>query len=192
VVDSMGIRIKADTEALDGISAVTALVEGRELYRVRFLGGKAHNLTGTPPEVLAALNGPVGERPMVIREHRCDPKAVDARLAASYNPPGPGAHPHPQSPPAGRTAPFSGPSSPSSSVPDVVQSRSDPQEGPSAPVYRPPGGPVSPGPGQARTGRSTPVCDECGKPCADGTYASIELGDLLVWAAHVSEDQCRS
>lgn len=33
--------------------------------------------------------------------------------------------------------------------------------------------------------RSRTVCDACSKPCADGTYASIELGDLLVWAQHV-------
>lgn len=33
-----------------------------------------------------------------------------------------------------------------------------------------------------------PVCDGCGQPCADGTYASIALGDLIEWAHHV--DSC--
>jgi len=30
-----------------------------------------------------------------------------------------------------------------------------------------------------------PVCDGCSRPMADGTYASIEVGDLVVWAQHV-------
>ncbi|QMP84447.1 hypothetical protein HUN42_00070 [Streptomyces phage Dagobah] len=34
--------------------------------------------------------------------------------------------------------------------------------------------------------RTDPVCDQCGQPCADGTYASIALGDLVVWAQHVT------
>jgi hypothetical protein len=35
---------------------------------------------------------------------------------------------------------------------------------------------------------SRPTCDGCSQPCADGTYASIDLGDLTVWAHHV--DTC--
>lgn len=35
----------------------------------------------------------------------------------------------------------------------------------------------------------TPVCSACSQPCQDGTYASIEVGELLVWAQHVEE--CR-
>lgn len=35
-----------------------------------------------------------------------------------------------------------------------------------------------------------PRCDRCSKPCADGTYASIALGELTVWAQHVREDVC--
>ncbi len=27
-------------------------------------------------------------------------------------------------------------------------------------------------------------CSECGQPCEDGTYASIALGELTLWAAH--------
>lgn len=39
----------------------------------------------------------------------------------------------------------------------------------------------------AATRRSEPKCDGCGKPCPAGTYASIELGDLLVWAHHTED-----
>ncbi len=35
-----------------------------------------------------------------------------------------------------------------------------------------------------------PRCDSCGQPCADGTYASIELGTLTLWAQHVQEGGC--
>lgn len=60
---------------------------------------------------------------------------------------------------------------------------------PSAVPSRRPLGP-STEPSGARTAvkpRSEPTCDGCGKPCADGTYASVELGDLLVWAHHVED-----
>lgn len=35
---------------------------------------------------------------------------------------------------------------------------------------------------------SRPICNGCSQPCDDGTYASIELGNLTVWAEHV--DTC--
>lgn len=35
-----------------------------------------------------------------------------------------------------------------------------------------------------------PCCDACGQPCADGTYASIQVGELTVWAQHVQEGAC--
>lgn len=38
----------------------------------------------------------------------------------------------------------------------------------------------------AGTRTSEPVCDGCGQPCTQGTYASIEVGSLIVWAEHVS------
>lgn len=34
-----------------------------------------------------------------------------------------------------------------------------------------------------------PCCDACAQPCADGTYAAVHLGDLLVWAQHL-EGEC--
>ena len=40
----------------------------------------------------------------------------------------------------------------------------------------------------AETPRSDgPRCSGCGQPCADGTYASVAVGELTVWAAHVLE-----
>lgn len=60
-----------------------------------------------------------------------------------------------------------------------------------------PKGPEKPVQGAARgkpaeraTPRRTekPVCDGCGQPCADGTYAAVHLGELVVWAQHV--DSC--
>lgn len=32
---------------------------------------------------------------------------------------------------------------------------------------------------------SEPVCDGCGTPMADGSYVSIELGDIMIWKHHV-------
>lgn len=45
-------------------------------------------------------------------------------------------------------------------------------------------------PAPRATSRRTekPKCDGCGQPCADGTYASIALGDIVQWAHHV--DTC--
>lgn len=37
----------------------------------------------------------------------------------------------------------------------------------------------------AATPVSEPRCDGCGEPCSDGTYASVAIGDIIVWAAHV-------
>lgn len=53
------------------------------------------------------------------------------------------------------------------------------------------GGPARPGDASTApfsTSRriNTPRCDGCSRPCADGTYASIQLGDLTVWAHHVT------
>lgn len=70
--------------------------------------------------------------------------------------PGPSVQGTPPKPPAGRTAPFPGPQGAPSSVRGAGPTRSD-----------------------------GPECSECGLPCADGTYASVDIGDLTLWAAHV-------
>jgi len=53
------------------------------------------------------------------------------------------------------------------------------------------GGPARPGdastPPFSATRRTNPVCDGCFRPCEPGTYASVELGDILQWAHHVTE-----
>lgn len=32
-----------------------------------------------------------------------------------------------------------------------------------------------------------PRCNRCSQPMADGTYAAVEVGDLLVWAEHLTD-----
>lgn len=53
------------------------------------------------------------------------------------------------------------------------------------------GGPARPGDAStapfSSSRRTNPCCDGCSEPMADGTYASIELGSLVVWAQHVTE-----
>lgn len=72
--------------------------------------------------------------------------------------PGPGDQQTPHEPPAGRTAPSLGPQAADAPVRTAEHHRSD-----------------------------APRCSGCGEPCADGTYASIAVGEMTVWAAHVAE-----
>jgi hypothetical protein len=37
-----------------------------------------------------------------------------------------------------------------------------------------------------------PRCKRCGQRMAQGTYAAIELGELLVWAEHIDECEKRN
>jgi len=39
----------------------------------------------------------------------------------------------------------------------------------------------------ARQASDAPACDRCGKPCADGTYAAVQLGDIYMWAQHLAD-----
>lgn len=66
--------------------------------------------------------------------------------------------PTPQRPPAGRTTRSSGPSAAPSSVRSADSPRSD-------------GG---------------PRCDECGLIMQDGEYVSVQLGEIYVWAQHLT------
>lgn len=73
-------------------------------------------------------------------------------------------------------------------------------KGPSTPATAPKALQSPPvAPGTPSSGRSSPAragtadrtrsevrCSGCGEPCEDGTYAAVHLGDLLVWAEHVS------
>lgn len=159
-VDVANLVLKVDPEALDGPGAVTALVDGRALYRVAYLGGKPYRLAGAPPAVLGELNRPADDRPMVVREHRCPAGTTQAALSRPQSVPGVAGHPKaPQSPPAGRTAPFSGPSRAPSGVRVAESPRSEP---------------------------SGPRCDECGLIMQDGEYVAVQLGEIYAWAIHLA------
>lgn len=161
--DLGGVRVKTDTEPLDGAGALTALLGGTGLYRITYLGGRpAHHRSASPAVLEALRTAEPAERPMVVREHHCRNASV-AVSRPSTPTPGPSVQPTPPGPPVGRTAPFSGPQAGPSSVPAAEQPRSEP------PAPAPDG----------------PRCSACSQPCSDGTYAAIEVGELTVWAMHV-------
>ena len=97
------------------------------------------------------------EPPTIVGGHPCN--AVTRPLGTPQPAGGPGAPGKAPSPSAGRQTPFSGPSTEPSGVPAAATRSTD---------------------------RPNPRCDACGKPCGDGTYAAIEVGDLVVWAQHVT------
>jgi hypothetical protein len=70
----MGLRAKCDPTPVDAQEAVAALLAGRELHRVTYVGDRPANLSPARPAVLSALLG--AEPPMVVQEHRC---RADAR-----------------------------------------------------------------------------------------------------------------
>lgn len=99
-----------------------------------------------------------------LREHRCSVKAADAPLEPSQPSPPPGV---PANPPVRPRTPSRRSSGQRTTPPGVLYAGSrvsDIGEG--------------------------PVCDSCSTPMADGTYASIEVGELTVWAQHVSAGDC--
>jgi len=109
---------------------------------------------------LTALSG--AEPPTILGGHPC--KAITRPLTAPQPTSGTGAPGKAPSPPAGRTAASSAPSGGPSGVRAAASPRSDARQG--------------------------PRCNRCQQPCADGTYAAIEIGDLVVWAQHVQEATC--
>lgn len=155
LAEEAGLRWTADVEPLDAQEALTALVGGREVYRVTLPGP---SLSTARPAVLKALReAPVGDRPIVVASHPCPTgvaKALRAVLPASEGEGGPGAPKGPAGPSGRRTAPSSGRATEPCGVPSAANLRTE------------------------------PVCDGCGEVCADGTYASVGLGDLIVWAHH--------
>lgn len=164
----MGLTVRCEATPLDAQAAGAALLAGRELHRVMYLGGRPSSFSSASPAVLAALRTEPSERPMVVVTHRCPPGAV--RPSESLSTPSAASTPKaaPVGPPAAPGTPSWGPSTEASSAPSA-ESRPSERLAPS--VADPSG----------------PRCSGCGHPCADGTYASIELGDILVWAHHVEE-----
>jgi hypothetical protein len=171
-----GIEYTADLTALDGPGAVTVKMAGGRLYRITLVGG-AKNIRPAYTTELAALSGadpPSAEReghrdsvtpPTIVGGHPC--KAVTRPLGASQAVAGPTAQGNPLKPSAGRQTPFSGPQTEPSGVPTADRPRTE-----------------------VRTDPGNPRCDRCSRPMANGTYASIAVGDLTVWAEHVQEGAC--
>jgi hypothetical protein len=161
-----GIEYTANLAALDAQQAVAEVIAGRRLYRLTFVGGSPVSLRPADNRVLAALNREPDERPTVVSQHPCT--AVSRPLTpgtTSGSTSGPKARQAGVQSPAGRTTPSSAPSTERSGVPAADRRPSDvPQGGPS--------------------GSADVRCSECGQPCEDGTYASIGLGELTLWAAH--------
>ncbi len=150
------LSVRLESEPLDAQEAATALVAGRNLWRIT-----QTSASGARPAELGALRtAEPGERPYIVQEHACTATGAPRTPSPVLGDP---------SVPKGRQTGTQGvhvvPSTPSSdrqpersSVPSAVSPRSE-----------------------------GPRCDGCSRPCADGTYASIEVGELTVWAHHVTE-----
>lgn len=158
-----GIETTADLAALGPAEAVAARIAGRRLYRITFVGGRPLSMRPVDNLVLTKLaDAPPEERPHVVAGHPC--AAVSRPLTPS---PGSGAGGPGKGPQTGAQGFV--PSSTPSPAPDA---------------------PAAPARTAARLRSDAPRCDACGKPCADGTYASVSLGELTVWAEHVQEGGC--
>lgn len=163
------------------------------VYRVLFAeGGRPKTFRpATPAELVAFVTSPVSDKPYLTREHPCAAVSRPLTPSPASGTGGPGKAPQagvqslraepggigaPRLSLAGRTTPSPDRSTEPSGARSADRPRSD----------RSPGkGSVRPSDGIA--GR--PRCSACGEPCADGTYASVALGDLVLWAEHV--DRCR-
>lgn len=154
-----GLEYTANLTSLDAQTAMAEVLAGRRLYRIIFVGGRPLSMRPADNRVLRKLaEASPEERPLVVAGHPCT--AVSRPMTPS---PGPGDRRDPHEPPAARTAPSSGPQAADAPVPGAETPRSD---------GSPPDG---------------PECSRCGLPCAGGTYASIDVGELTLWAAHVLE-----
>lgn len=145
------------------------------VYRVLFADdGRPRTLRPAyPAELVAFVTSPVGDRPYLTREHPCT--AVSRPIPAPGTNPSGGPGKAPQTGVqrlAGRTTPSPDRSTEASGV------RSAETPASRAAEKRP----VRPSAGLA----DQPRCSACGEPCADGTYASVALGDVVLWAEHVT------
>lgn len=157
----MGVTVRCDPTPLDAQAAGRTLLAGQTLYRVTYQGGRPHSFASASPAVLGALRTEPGERPMVVEAHRCTKNGSTAPVSASQ---GGGGTQTPKAPQGASQPRPAAPTTPSS-VPSTVRSSASAAE-------------------PHRSSPASPRCSGCGHPCADGTYASIELGDILVWAHH--------
>lgn len=160
-----GVTLKVEPARINAQTLGAALLAGQtdECWTIR-LDPQGRMVGFTPADfaTVGTLNGPTP--PHAVRRHHC-PKALSGDLTASQRSEAPRVPPTAPEPPAAPTIPSVGPST-NSSTPGSARPADRPR-------FEQGGG---------------PRCAECSKPCADGTYAAIELGELLVYAAHV--DQC--
>lgn len=161
-MDVTNLTVRCETAAVDAQEAVRATLAGQQLWAVHDRGLPHARLSPARTEVLKLLSGPTP--PTVVREHEC-PRSVKGSWSASQPAVGTGGS---TTYPKARVAPLTASSGPTSSS-------STPGSAQSAAI-------------QASERLDGPTCDGCSKPMADGTYAAIELGELLVWAHHV--DTC--
>lgn len=159
----MGVTVRCDPTPLDAQTAIQAVLASQTLYRVHALGGRPSSFGSASHDVLRALKTEPSSRPVVVPEHRCTPNGYKAPQTPSQAVGGTGAPVNPPKAPVGPSAPSSGSSRPTSSALETAHTAATPDS------------------------RPQPRCYTCGEPCEDGTFAAIELGDILVWATHVEE-----
>lgn len=172
VGEMMGLRAKCDPSPLDAQEAVRALLAGRELHRVTYIGGRPANLSPARPAVLEKLRvAEPGERPMVVGSHTCPTtNGLSAPLSAPQKAGGTSAPKGGGRPPVPPSRPFSGPSTDSStraSAPDASRKG----------LERP-------------SDSRTTECSACGTPItldAPETAVLVHLGATLVDAFHAGE-----
>lgn len=164
-----GIETKANLTPVTNPMGDTGRV-----YRVTFDGsGRPRSLRPAyPTELVAFVTGPVGDRPYLVREHPCAAVSRPLTPSPASGTGGPG-----KAPQTGVQRFLADLSTPS---PD----RSTEPSGARSAVQRRSEAAVRPSAGLA----DQPRCSACGEPCEDGTYASVALGDLVLWAEHV--DRC--
>lgn len=155
-----GIETKANL-----LPITNPLGETGRVYRVLFAeGGRPKTFRpAMPAELVAFVTSPVGDRPYLTREHPC--AAVSRPLTPS---------------------PASGPGGPGKGPQTGVQRFLADLSTPSPDRSTDPSGARSAAQRRSEAPTDAPRCSACGKACEDGTYASVALGDLVLWAEHVT------
>lgn len=162
-----GPVIRTDVAPLEADEATRALLGGRELYRVTFLGGRPANFGSAGPDVLAKLRTEPGERPFVVQGHRCTRTAQEALS-------------RPRSPSADKEtgpAPKGRPAVPGAPSPARSTERSSVRSADRPPFEI----------DWSKVGEDAePRCPDCGLLMEDGEYVSAQLGEIYVWAVHLT------
>lgn len=162
-----GLTYRAETEPLDAQEATRHLLGGGELYRVT-----QTSVSSATPAVLAALGarGTV-EGPTVVRKHVCTNRGTENLPTAPQTPQQDGGREKVRTP--------------SPKAPVAPSRRSSGQ----ATASSTPGSAGNVGPRLserlANVGEG-PVCDGCGLIMKEGEYVSAQIGEIYVWATHLT------